>query len=91
MRYCLKITGALAVAGLVLRIQNIDVVVHYMLMITPLNQIPSRQVYNFMYYVFLPVLIYRGYKRSQVFSHVFNITVIISFILNAIDSTSYFY
>jgi hypothetical protein len=91
MRYSLKITGALAVVCLIIRIQNIEVTVRYILMLTPLDSLPSQSIYNFMYYIFVPILIYRAYKRSQVFSHWFHITIMISLILNIMDSTQYLY
>lgn len=77
--------------GLVLRLQNIDVLVNYMLMVTPVDPQPNEHISFFLANILVPILIYRSYKRSQNFSHWFHITIIISLILTAIDSSYYYY
>lgn len=91
IKLALKITGSLAIMALVLRIQNPEIITNYILMLTPISPSPNSHLYFFIYYILLPVLIYRSYKRSQTFSHWFHITIFISLILTIIDSQFYFY
>lgn len=60
-------------------------------MLTPLSPTPNPNLYTFIYYILIPILIYRSYKRCQTFSHWFHITIIISLILTIIDSDYYYY
>jgi hypothetical protein len=78
IKLILKVTGALAVLVLVSQISDVDGFVNEIVMgggdVNP-------RIEYFVRYVLMPVVIYRGYKRSQNYEHWFHISVVISFIL----------
>lgn len=87
----LKITGSLSIMVLTLRLQNIPVLSSYILSVTPSSTDPNPHVLFFTQYILIPILIYRSYKRTQYFNHMFHITIIVSFVLTIIDSTTFIY